>query len=34
VFKNPGVTKVEKMNEAAKRGLDPAEMIFDEQSGM
>ena len=34
VHKNPGITKVEKMNEAYKRGLDPEEMIYDETTGM
>lgn len=34
VHKNPGITKVEKMNEAYKRGLDPEEMIYDESTGM
>lgn len=33
VYKNPGKTKMEKLNEAAKRGLDPNEMVFDENSG-
>lgn len=34
VYKNPGTTKVEKMNEAYKRGLDPEEMTYDETTGM
>lgn len=34
VYKNPGITKVEKMNEAYKRGLDPEEMTYDETTGM
>jgi hypothetical protein len=33
VYKNPGKTKMEKLNEAAKRGLDPNEMVFNENSG-
>lgn len=34
VHKNPGITHVEKMNEAYKRGLDPEEMTYDETTRM
>lgn len=33
VFKNPGISKVEKLNEAYKRGLDPNEMNYDSNTG-